>query len=97
MFSLFSLTLVLMNVTWILNDFHIKREKNDCCQKSGNTLLSPGEFLAGSPLCKLSNESLLYESDTILIELGKKNHAMKIPSSELALLLRELNLQVQYF
>lgn len=59
MLSLYSLTLVLMNVTWILNDFHIKREKNDCGQKSGNTLLSLGEFLAGTPLSKLSNESLL--------------------------------------
>lgn len=36
-------------------------------------LLSPGGFLAGTPLSKLSNESLIYGSDTILIELTKKS------------------------
>ena len=34
--SLFRLTLIIMKVTWILNDFHIKREQHGCYQRSRN-------------------------------------------------------------
>lgn len=98
MHSLFSLTLVIMNVTWILNDFHIEGEKNDYCHRSRNRYPSWSRcFFGSTPLPKPSYESQIYWSVTILIERRKKNHAMKIPFLELVLLLMELNLQVQYF
>lgn len=48
------------------------KERNMTVVKKVEILFSPGEFLAGAPLSKLSNESLLHGSDTILIELGEK-------------------------
>ena len=38
--SLFRLTLIIMKVTWILNDFHIKREQYGCCQRNRNMFFS---------------------------------------------------------
>lgn len=45
--SLFRLTLMIVNVTWILNDFHIKRKQNGCSVKEVDIYSSQFRWVFG--------------------------------------------------